>query len=85
MELEWQEIIKQISDDKQINDINALIKETKKSVKEGVKLATRELKARSAKVTINESAPVTKDSKPWKLMDSCKTNVLHLNDQPSIL
>ena len=85
MELEWQDTIKQLTDDKQIDDIEALIKETKKDVKAATKLASKELKARSAKASNNEPVTTTKDSKPWKPVDSFKPNVLELTDQPSTL
>ena len=84
MELEWQETIKQLTEDKQIDEIEVLVKETKKDVKAAIKLANKELKARSAKASNNE--PVTpKDTKPWKPVDSFKPNVLELTDQPSTL
>ena len=84
MESEWQETIKQLTEDKQIDEIKVLVKETKKDVKAATKLASKELKARSAKASNNE--PVTpKDTKPWKPVDSFKPNVLELTDQPSTL
>ena len=85
MESEWQETIKQLRDDKQINEIEALVKETKKDVKAATKLASKELKARSAKASNNEPVTTTKDSKPGKPVDSFKPNVLDLTDQPSTL
>ena len=85
MESEWQETMKQLTDDTQIDELDELVKETKKSVKEGTKIATRELKARAAKANNSEPPSVTRDSKPWKPMDSFKPNVLDLNDQPTVL
>ena len=83
MELEWQDTIKQLTDDKQIDEIEVLIKETKKDVKAATKLASKELKARSAKASNNETIP--RDTKPWKPVDSFKPNVLEFTDQPSTL